>query len=269
MKKSMWAVATAFTMALAAPAAAQLTNPAAGPGWQFEIQPYLWAPGLHGDASINNAPQAKIDMSPKDVLQKLDFGLMGMFEARNGRWGLVADAFYAKLSDSADKTFSLRPRGRGVVDVNVDLKLKQHIYALAGEYRLLEGTTPVDLMLGARYNSIDMEAKVGLQGLGRLGLSRTRTFSYDKDWVDPYVGLRFVHPLADKWSLLGYADAGGAGIGAASKFTYQLMGGLIYDYSKTVSFKAGYRQYHINYDHGGFDYDVNERGFLFELGIKF
>lgn len=268
MKKHLLATAALLTMSVAAPAGAQLTNPSAGPGWQFELQPYLWAPGLHGDTSINNAPQAKIDMSPKDVIQKLDFGLMGMFEARNGRWGLVGDAFYAKLSDKADKTFSLHPRVGGA-DVNVDMKLKQHIYALAGEYRLLEGTTPVDLMLGARYNSIDMDAKVGLQGLGPLGLSRTRTFSYDKDWVDPYVGLRFVHPLADKWSLLGYADAGGAGIGAASKFTYQLMGGIIYDYSKTVSFKFGYRQYHINYDHGGFEYDVNQRGFLAGLGIKF
>lgn len=252
---------------LATPAAAQLTNPSSAPGWQFEIQPYLWAPGLHGDASINNAPKANIDMSPKDVIQKLDFALMGMFEARNGRWGLVGDAFYAKLSDSADKSFSLHPRFG--VDVNVGMKLKQHIYALAGEYRLLEGTTPVDLMLGARYNNIDMDAKVGIQGLGPLGLSRKRTFSYDKDWVDPYVGARFVHPLADKWSLIGYADAGGAGIGAASKFTYQLMGGIIYDYSKTVSFKGGYRQYHINYDHGGFEYDVNQRGFIAALGIKF
>lgn len=268
MKKSMLAVAIAFSVMVAAPARAQLTNPSAGPGWQFEFQPYLWAPGLHGDSSINNAPKAQIDMSPKDVIQKLDFGLMGMFEARNGRWGLVGDAFYAKLSDSADKTFSLHPRVGGV-DVNVGLKLKQHIYALAGEYRLVEGTTPVDLMLGARYNNIDMDAKVGLQGLGPLGLSRKRTFTYDKDWVDPYVGLRFVHPLADKWSLLGYGDVGGAGIGAASKFTYQLMGGVIYDYSKTVSFKAGYRQYHINYDHGGFEYDVNQRGFIAALGIKF
>jgi opacity protein-like surface antigen len=127
----------------------------------------------------------------------------------------------------------------------------------------------VDLMLGARYNDIQMHPKVDVQGLGPLGLSRTRTFSYDKNWVDPYVGLRFVHRLADKWSLLGYGDVGGAGIGAASKFTYQLMGGLIYDYSRTVSFKAGYRQYHINYDHGGFAYDVNQRGFIAALGVKF
>jgi opacity protein-like surface antigen len=206
-------------------------------------------------------------MSPKDVIQKLDFALMGMFEARNGRWGLLADAFYAKLSDGADNTFSLR--GRSGFDVNVDLNMKQHIYALAGEYRVLQGTTPVDLMLGARYNDIQMHPKVDVQGLGPLGLSRTRTFSYDKNWVDPYVGLRFVHRLADKWSLLGYGDVGGAGIGAASKFTYQLMGGLIYDYSRTVSFKAGYRQYHINYDHGGFAYDVNQRGFIAALGVKF
>ena len=267
MKKSMLAVATVLAMTVVAPAGAQLTNPSAGPGWQFEIQPYVWLPGLHGDAKVNNAPRADIDMSPKDVFQKLDFALMGMFEARNGRWGLVGDAFYAKLSDGADKTFSLHPRFGA--DVNVGLKLKQKIFALAGEYRLLEGATPVDLMLGARYNSIDMDAKVDLQGLGPLGLSRKRTFSYDKDWVDPYIGLRFVHPLADKWSLLGYGDMGGAGIGAASKFTYQLMGGIIYDYSKTVSFKGGYRQYHINYDHGGFQYDVNQRGFIAALGIKF
>jgi opacity protein-like surface antigen len=263
----MAAAAACALWAMAGTAWAQTANPPSS-GWDFEIQPYLWVPKLKADVRINDLPEAKVDMSARDVVNDLKFGLMGMVEARNGRWGLVADGFYAKLADSGGANFALRPRGPGF-DVDAKLTMKQYIMSLAGEYRALEGSTPVDVMAGGRYNKIDMEAKVDITGLGRLGLTAGRNLRYKNDWVDPYVGVRVVHPIADKWSILGYADVGGFGIGSSSKSTNLLIGGLNYGYSKTTTLKFGYRYYRVNYNRGSFKMDSDEGGLYFAAGFKF
>lgn len=244
-------------LALSGPVAAQAAPREQG-GWQFEITPYLWAAGLNGNTRIANTPQANIDMSPSDVLKNLDFGLMGAFEARHGRWGVFSDYIYAKLSDAASGNVALR-RGPGI-DVNVNAKLRQTIFALAGEYRIVEGRVPVDVLAGARYNKIDLDANVALNFFGPLGISANPI--YQKAWWDPYVGVRAVVPVAERWSLTGYADAGGSR-------SWQLLGGASYAYSEMTSFKFGYRFYHVNYDHGGFKYDMDQKGFYGAAGFKF
>ena len=140
-------VFAALGLCAAAPAGAQSSTPDSG--WQFEVTPYFWMTALKGSTAINNLPQVNIDMSFSDVLNLLDFGLMGTFEARKGRWGLFFDGFYAKMSDSAGGTTQLRPRGPGVA-VDASLDLKNIIVAAAVEDRVIEGSTPVDVFFGAR-----------------------------------------------------------------------------------------------------------------------
>lgn len=86
---------------LAAPAAAQNS------GWGLALSPYLWAPGIRSSVGTPWARIA-IDKSTGDLLSSRDLGFMGRFEARNGRWGLIADLFRAVLSQSRDTPFSNR-----------------------------------------------------------------------------------------------------------------------------------------------------------------
>jgi hypothetical protein len=85
--------AARLTALLAAPAMAQDS------GWSFALSPYLWAPGIK--ASVGTAwGSVEVDKSTSDVLSSLDLAFMAAFEARKGRWGLIADIFYADLSGS-------------------------------------------------------------------------------------------------------------------------------------------------------------------------
>jgi opacity protein-like surface antigen len=254
------AMAALFTVTAAV---AQTAKPQAQ-GWQFELTPYLWAPALKGSVQVNNAPKAKLDLSAWDLIQMLDFSAAGRFEARNGRWGAFADVFYAKVSDGGGGDIKLH-RGPGI-EFDANLKMKQAIGEFGGAYRVVEGSAPVDLLLGGRYNKIDMDAKVEIAGQGPLGLSASRSASYKKDWWDPYVGVRAQIPIADKWSLLAYGDIGGF---RSDSHNFQLIGGVGYAYSQTTSFKLGYRYYHVDYDHGGFDYDMNQRGVTAGVSFKF
>jgi len=182
VKRSTLVAAAVLAAVFSAPATAQTAKQDAQ-GWQFELTPYLWAPALKGSVQINNAPKAKLDLSAWDLIQMLDFSAAGRFEARNGRWSGFADVFYAKVSDGGDGEITLRQRGPGI-EFDANLKMKQVIGEVGGAYRVVEGGTPVDLMLGGRYNKIDMDAKVEATGQGPLGLSASRTASYEKNWWD-------------------------------------------------------------------------------------
>jgi hypothetical protein len=91
---------------LAGPAAAQTS------GWSFAVSPYAWVPGI--STAVDTAwGTVEVDKSSSDVLSKLDVAFMGAFEARKGRWGLIADLFYANLSQSRATPLGLLFRGLG------------------------------------------------------------------------------------------------------------------------------------------------------------
>lgn len=230
--------------------------------WQFEATPYLWFPGTKGDSRIGNSPTVQIDQSPSEALSKLDLGLMGTFEARRDRWALVVDGFHVRLSDSG--SVSRTVEGIPVV-FNGDVGVRQTILSVAGYYRLSNTPTALDLVTGGRYVKFRMDADLSLQALDRLLL--TRNPEYSRSWFDPFFGARMSVPIAPRWSLLGYADVGGFGVG--SQNTWQLQAGATHEWSKTLSSTLGYRALHMKYDDNGFEAKLDFRGVYLALGIQF
>ncbi len=54
--------------------------------------------GLNGSVGVKGLPPSKVDFSSRTVLQNLDWGIFARGEVRKGRWGLLADGYYAALS---------------------------------------------------------------------------------------------------------------------------------------------------------------------------
>lgn len=255
------ALPAAIALLLAGPAAHAQSNSGE---WSVEITPYLWGAAMKGDTQAGSLPKTTTDMSFGDVLDILDFGLMGALEARKGRWGIFTDAMYMKVSDSATVSrVGAGPLG-ATLTATANVRLKQSTLAAAVMYRVNEGSSPVDVFGGARYNKIDVEATADFT---LLGLSASTMRAADKDWVDPYVGVRIQMPVANRWTFVGYADVGGFGVGADS--TYQLAAGLNYEYSRSTTVKFGYRHLKVDYDKGGFLYDMKNDGLFIGVGMKF
>lgn len=253
-------IATLFiSMGLALPASAETKDEG---DWQFNLTPYLWLTGIKGDTQIGSGPVAKLDMSPNEVLDVLDFGLMGSFEARRGRWGLFTDVVYAKLGGS--KTVD---GIRGVNGVTVDAKaeVKTTTVQLALTYRALEGEAPVDLFFGGRYNKQDIEADLSLNARDLINVSVNP--QYDHSWWDPYVGVRISKPITDKLGVIAYGDVGGFGVGSDN--TWQLMLGGNYRFTENVTATFGYRVLNTDYDDDGFKYDVKLDGVYVGANIGF
>jgi opacity protein-like surface antigen len=246
-----------------APVAAQ-SGINAAEAWSYELTPYLWGSAMKGDVRGSALPKTSVDMSFGDIVDVLDFGLMGAFEGRKQRWGFYLDGIYMKVSDSA----TARRTGPGPIGATLtadaNVKLRQTMLAGAVMYRAVDGRSPVDVFGGLRYNKIDVEANIDASLFALSGSVDRRA---DKDWFDPYIGVRVQHPVSNRWSLVGYADVGGFGVG--SDFAYQAAIGLNYAVSKSAAAKFGYRHMNVDYAKGDFAYDMKLDGLYIGVGLRF
>lgn len=237
------------------PLCAQAQTPAPGT-WQFELTPYLWAAGFSGWGRIGEStPTVKFDANFSNLWRNLNFGAMGNFEARNGRWTIVFDAIYVKLSNTSAP---LLGGELGTAKLTGD----ETILQLAGAYRVLDSpVTPVDVLVGIRFTDLYADLAFSQSALLPNGPSRSNS----TNWTDGFVGLRAAYVLSEKWSVVGYADAGTGG----TRYSWQLYGGVNYNFSKTIVGKLGYRVLTQNYEKTNFLYNVRTSGIFAGVGIRF
>ena len=124
-------------------------------GWSFVLEPYVWAMGLNGNVGVKGLPPSKVDFSSRTVLQNLDWGIFARGEIRKGRWGLLADGYYAALSGSGNLD-------NRIYD-SVSLSLQQSLVSLALAYRVVDDRRGfLDIYAGVRYNFLGLQADASL-----------------------------------------------------------------------------------------------------------
>lgn len=222
-------------------------------GWSFQLTPYLWASALKGDVALGPlAPPTSINASFMDIVDHLDMAFAGQFEWRNGKYGILADLSYLAASVSASG-----PAGF----VNGNLKDKTFFGTIVGSYRAVEqGNASVELLAGGRVWWRHDELTI-------TGLGGAQTASREKSWVDPIIGLRARAQISPTVFMQFYGDVGGFGV--ASDMTYQLEGIVGYLYSPTKTFFAGYRYLSVDYERGGYIFDVRMSGPIVGATFKF
>lgn len=179
-----------FATALAGSVAA--TPVFAQDGWDFTGLIYLWGAGLGGESTTGQ----DIDVSFSDILDNLDFGIMGSLEARNGRWAIFGDAIYLSISDDQGAT-----AGPGI-PVTVDADIKGFVFTSGVGYDFVQmGTYSLNGFGGLRY--LNMDTQVTLEALGG-----SRRLNDDFTNWDGIVGLRGRYEMSPNWDLIYYGDVG-------------------------------------------------------------
>jgi len=231
------------------PTAAQ-DAPAAN-DWQFEFVPYLWLPGVRSDLKLGPLPGSTISVNSTSLLEALDFGAMGTLEAHKGPWGGLLDVQYVKLGVSNQLAGGLLG--------GYNVKFEQTIVTLAGFYRVVDAPVAVDVLGGVRYAEAKTNVDVApsLRGPGRQ-LGET------DDSTNGILGVRAIVPLGDKWSLMGYLDAGKG----SSTSSWQAIAGASYQYSAMTSLKFGYRYLDYKRDNALLN-KMAMGGLYFGAGFKF
>ncbi len=236
----------AAILAFAAPAQAQDSGTSDASRWQFVFEPYFMAPFMDGSSGIGPF-DVRVSQSPADIFSNLNWGIMGLLEVNNGRFGLAFDGTYMNLDAGRD----------GFVD---RIGGHQGAYSLTALVRI---ETHAELYAGVRVNDLGVE----LSGTGPLG--NPRAASRSESWVDPIIGMRVNLPLSRTADFTMLADVGGFGI--ASDITVQAWPTLGFRLSDSIRAKLGYRLIYTQYESGAglerFAYDVLTHGPT--LGVQF
>jgi hypothetical protein len=211
--------------------------------WQHMAIPYFLGAGMSGDVTVLGR-SADVDQSFGEILDHLEFGFMGHFEAENDKWVVLSDFFYVGLGAQPPLV---------TVDINQ--------YIVEGGFGRKFGKN-FTLLAGARFNRLD--AKLGFR-IGPLGLE----VEGDQNFLDPYVGARVVAPLSDRFALYVRGDIGGFGVG--SDFAWYFNPALGIDLSHNISLFVFYRIDHIDYENDDeqFKFDVSISGPGAGIGFRF
>ncbi|HYV03137.1 MAG TPA: hypothetical protein VFB82_01040 [Blastocatellia bacterium] len=219
--------------------------------WQFMVAPYLWLAGIKGTIGVGDIT-TDIDPGVSDLLDALNFGFMGTFEARKNKFMVINDLIYISLEKTKETTGPLF----GALTANQKVFMLSPVVG----YRLLEKEgASLDAIAGIRF--WHMNTKLELTP-GQLA-GRVREGSVN--WADVIGGLRGQVHVARKVSLIGRGDLGGGG----SDFTYQLFGGVGIDVSKKATMFVGYRYLDVKYDSDNFLFDAALKGVVLGAAFRF
>jgi len=231
--------------------------------WQYEITPYLLVAGMEGTAGVRGY-NTDLDASFSDIIDNLDVGFMGLFMARKGPWSLGLEGVYIDLSNESTTPVT-GPAGFRSGNGKLDVSSTMYIAQGTVEYRLVDGKTMLDGVGALRYTKLDLDMDVVIQFDEPRPFDGADSEGGSDAWVDAVVGLHVRHSVSDKTTLLGYLDIGGGG----SDLTYQLMGGINWEFTKGYTAKLGYRYLYWDYEDGGFVWDMTAKGPYLGLGIRF
>jgi hypothetical protein len=229
----------------AAPAAAEDTG-----RWTGQLTPYAWGSGLGGDLTpFTGAPTVRIDKSFGEVLEDLDGAFFLSGYARRDRLVLLGDLSYASSSK----------QGRVPPGIPAEGSLRQSSLTLAAGWRVYQDErVAFDLLGGLRHWDVSASVAVPLAGVSR---------SPGVDFTDPLLVARANVTLAPRWSLIGYVDAGGFGVG--SEKTTQWLAVVNYASSDRWVFSAGLRHLSVDYRDRGTRVDATLAGPLVGASWRF
>ena len=215
--------------------------------WNFKLAPmYLWAVSIDGDQTVKGI-DVDLDVSFDEILDKLNGALTFHFEGLyKQRWGFFSDLNYIRLD---------------MDDGPVDIDFTQTLFEIAGFYRITRGSHAIDGLGGLRYSAMDVELDLP---------NPLDNVDQRKDWVDPYIGVRWRWKFAEKWATRLKGDFGGFKVG--SDRTWNLVGMVDFKPWEHAGLFGGYRALYQDYSTGSgnhrFSFDATMHGPILGLTVK-
>lgn len=230
--------------------------------WRFNVTPYAWLAGMDGDVTVRGR-ETDVDVGFDEILDALDFGAIGHFEAGKGDWTAMFDLVFLQISADGDTP--------GPLISDVDVEMQTLILEVGGAYRVYEKEegifnrpTALAILGGVRYT--DLEADVDLTSLLPLP-----DVDGSRDWVDPFIGFRTGIQWTPRFASSFRFDIGGFGVG--SDLVYQLTSMHAVAMTEKLDLVFGYRRLTYDYedDSGAneFEFDATLAGPIIGVNIGF
>lgn len=204
-------------------------------GWRFTLAPYVWLPSATGTATVRQV-EFDFGLDPSDIVENLDFALMGHAEVRKGKLAFFHDFNYLDLSADDSITF-----------LRVDSRIKYGQYDVAAAYEVWRK----DFSEGSETFAVDLFGGVRAQNLeGKVDLKPGPRFSREESFAELLVGSRAFLRVSEKVVGRARLDFSGFGIGSGSSLTWNLSCYVDYALSKGAALGLGYRIMGLDYSRG-------------------
>lgn len=229
--KLNWCCLVAACLALICPPMASAEDGEAGNLWQHGVYVYLWGAGVSGNTNSGSGA----DVSFRDLLDNLEFGAMGAYRARKGKWSVLADVIYLDVSNNT----KLELGGDLVkVPAEVDIDLTSWVVHAGGAYNFYENDrgTQAGLTLGLRY--LDMSTDILVAFETRIPeLDPRIAISASEGVLDIFAGLHGTVALGERWYIPWAANLGTGD----SDFSWAALAGVGYRASPRWNVLLTYR----------------------------
>lgn len=221
--------------------------------WKFGFGLYGWYGNIGGDAATGS----EIDVGADDLIDNLNFGIMGALGAYKGRWGFMVDLIYLDVEDDSNSTI---PAGVGTQSVNTNVELKNWIISpLIGYKAVQSDKVNMHIVGGARYLSLDTDVAIHVNTPARPLLA---SVSDSGSVWDGIIGVKGELSLNERWYIPFYIDIGTG----ESDFTWQANAGLGYRF-EVCEVVLSYRHLSWEFDDNSALDNMNISGPM--LGAKF
>lgn len=209
--------------------------------WQHELTIYGWLTDIGGTVHAPGAPGSGQDFAVdlSDIIDSLEFAMMGTWASKKGKWSIVGDVVYSDVGDSSN-------------GVEVDVATWLLNGGIGYDLMQSDGST-LAVVGGVRYLNIEPELQVG-----KFSKSASDGF------LDGMIGLRGTISFNENWYLPYYADIGTG----ASDFSYNLFAGIGYRFG-WGDIRLGYRYLGFEMDDDDLVQDMNLSGPVMGVGFTF
>ena len=247
-----------------------------------------WMPGVSGNSGVKGVV-ASPDVSFDQLFRHLTHvPIVLSVDIRYKRWEFFGDGTYMEVGTSAALP--------GLLFTNANFHLQTGFAEGFVGYRLINcDKAALSLFVGARYNYQGGDLSIFDNGDARLvrlrqllGIRNKLDFSDSTDWVDPVIGARGKVKLWKAISLYAEGDVGGFDANSGSAFeihregrtivresvdssdwSYQVQGGLEFQFSRWFWLQVGWRYLKYDYNQGGFTNKTALNGPQVQGGINF
>jgi hypothetical protein len=235
-----------------------ITNPIAPitNEWKFSLTPYAWLPGISTEAPLPETSSSS-EVTAGDVLKHLSGAAMLSGQARYGKWGLLADAAHAELTDE-------HVRGTGVLSNASTATIKLTTFTGAVSYNVLhEPQLSIDTLVGIRTVNVKADWHIDFQAIDRDGISLSKRARA----TDPVIGIKGRSRIqTTDWYIPFYFDVGGQS--GKTDMTWQALIGIgkAYPWGDVM---LGYRALYYDMKAGEPLQKTKLGGFNFGVGFNF
>ena len=227
--------------------------------WHLRTNVAIWFTAMDGTLGAGDF-ETDVNVDFVDLVDKLNLGFALDVEAGKGPWAVLFYGMWNKLEGDAQTLRGFDADAEATFAL-IDLGLAyEFLRTPLGSGNQGQAELGLEVLGGVRWTYLSSGIEINEGPFAGNDQDR------EKNWFDPYVGLRGQLGFSRECNLSVMGTVGGFGVG--SDLTWSLYAEFEYRFSPTWSAFVGYRVFDYDYEDDGFKFDMMLHGPVIGIGWR-